>query len=59
MRPRVSEGDLAMLFLEEDDLVALGAMLSLPARSVDLSEGDGNGAGDIVQFWRAPVPAVS
>lgn len=46
MEPRVTENDLAMLLLGEDDLVALGAMLSLPARAVDdlgLEEGDEGG----------------
>jgi len=48
MEPRVTENDLAMLLLGEDDLVALGAMLSLPAISFDdlaLEEGDERGPG--------------
>ena len=40
MEPRISEDDLALLLLGENDLVALGAMLSLPARSVDFDEGE-------------------
>lgn len=48
MEPRVTENDLALLLLGEDDLVALGAMLSLPARTVDLSDEDGGERGRLV-----------
>ncbi len=45
MEPRVTENDLAMLLLGEDDLVALGAMLSLPARSVEMAPQEGEEGG--------------
>ena len=37
MEPRITEGDLALLLLDQDDLVALGAMLSLPAETAELA----------------------
>ena len=48
MEPRVTETDLAMLLLGEDDLLALGAVLSLHARSVDLAPADGAEGGPSV-----------
>jgi len=41
MRPRVTESDLALLLLGDNDLVALGAMLSLHAQPLDLGSGPG------------------
>ena len=48
MEPRVTQNDLAMLMLGEDDLVALGAMLSLPAGVVDLAAEESDEGGPIV-----------
>lgn len=45
MEPRVTQNDLAMLLLGEDDLVALGAMLSLPASTAELVEEDSDEGG--------------
>lgn len=55
MEPRVTENDLALLLLDEDDLLTLGAMLSLPARSVDLGEENENEDGAIAAFGRGPT----
>ena len=43
MEPRVTHDDLALLLLSDEELMTLGAMLSLPARSVDLGAEWGEG----------------
>lgn len=45
MEPRVTDGDLALLLLGEEDLVALGALLSLPAKSVEFVAEEDNEEG--------------
>ena len=44
MKPRVTESDLALLLLGDNDLVALGAMLSLRAQALDLTSEAGEDA---------------